>query len=416
MSRRGNNEGTIKRRSDGRWEARLTLPDGKRKSLYGKTRQEVARLLAAATRERDRGALIASDERQTFATFLSGWLQRVQPTVRPRTWNRYRELLAHATDRLGGAALGKLTAAQVEHLYAHLLQQEGLSSTTVHHLHTVLHHALSDALRKGLVAHNVCTLVDAPRMRRHRAAPLSPGQAQTLLATAAHEGVRLEALYVLALTTGMRQGELLALHWADMDLDAAALHVRGTLQRSRGALTVAEPKTAHSRRRVALTGLAVAALRTHRARQLEERLLLGPEWEDHDLVFCRLDGRPLDGTNLLRTDFYPLLERAGLPRVRFHDLRHSAATLLLAQGIHPKIVSELLGHTTIRVTMDIYSHVLPDMQREAVAAMERLLTPAPTPPTPSSAAVAPVRDATGAANVQDGSGIVRIAGTEAAAG
>jgi len=183
----------------------------------------------------------------------------------------------------------------------------------------------------------------------------------------------------------MRQGELLALHWRDVDLEAAALQVRGTLQRTKGALTVAEPKTAHSRRRVALTNLAIEALRRHRARQAQERLLLGAEWQDHGLVFCRPNGRPLDGTGMLRTDFYPLLKRAGLPQVRFHDLRHSAATLLLSQGIHPKIVSELLGHTTIRVTMAIYSHVLPDMQRAAVLAMERLLTPKPAPPNDTAA-------------------------------
>lgn len=245
MSKRGNNEGNIKKRSDGRWEARLTLEDGRRRSFYGKTRQEVARLLAAATRDRDRGLLVVSaDERQPLAAFLTGWLERVQPTVRPRTWLRYRELVAHITDQLGTVPLGKLTATQVEQLYAHLLQQKGLSTTTVHHLHTVLHHALNDALRKGLVARNVCTLVDAPRMRRHHATTLSPEQAHTLLATAAREGDQLEALYVLALTTGMRQGELLALHWGDVDLDAATLQVRGTLQRSRGSHTVAEPKTA----------------------------------------------------------------------------------------------------------------------------------------------------------------------------
>lgn len=389
MARRGNNEGTIKKRSDGRWEARLTLDDGARKSFYGKTRQEVARALTASTRDRDQGLRLTSDERQTLTVFLAGWLERIQPTVRPRTWNRYKELLAHVTAHLGTVALGKLTPTQVERLYAQLLQPttkggkdgKALSTTTVHHLHTVLHHALGDAVRKGLVARNVCDLVDAPRMRRHRTTTLTSEQAQALLATAAREGDRLEALYTLALTTGMRQGELLALYWGDVDMEAAALQVRGTLQRTKGALTVTEPKTAHSRRRVALTGLAVEALRRHRVRQAQERLLLGVPGQDHGLVFCRPDGRPLDGSGLLRTDFYPLLKRAGLPQVRFHDLRHSAATLLLSQGVHPKIVSELLGHTTIRVTMDIYSHVLPDMQREAVVAMERLLTPKPAPPS-----------------------------------
>lgn len=171
----------------------------------------------------------------------------------------------------------------------------------------------------------------------------------------------------------MRQGELLALHWRDVDLEDATLHIRGTLQRTRGAVMIAEPKTARSRRRVDLTTLAVDGLRRHRAAQAEERLRLGGAWLDRDLVFANEAGDYLSDSYLRRQSFWPLLERAELPHIRFHDLRHTAATLLLGRGVHPKIVSETLGHSTIAITLDLYSHVTPTMQREAAAAMDAVL-------------------------------------------
>ncbi len=197
------------------------------------------------------------------------------------------------------------------------------------------------------------------------------------------QGDRFEALYTLAVTTGMRRGELLALKWRDVDSAApaggsangqAALQVRATLaEKVKGGFDYAEPKSARSRRRIALTAAAAEALRIHRARQAEERLLVGPEWQDNDLVFCTHEGKPLIGSNVLNQNFHPLLKRAGLPRIRFHDLRHTAATLLLLRGVHPKIVSEMLGHSSVSLTLDVYSHVLPDMQREATTALDQML-------------------------------------------
>jgi integrase len=200
---------------------------------------------------------------------------------------------------------------------------------------------------------------------------LSPDESRRLMHHA--EGNRLEALYVLALTTGMRQGELLGLQWTDLDLDNAALNIVRTLHQLPGGFTFTEPKTARSRRQILLTKTASAALRRHRALQAEDRLKAGPGWQDQDLVFTTGAGGPLGSSHVLRQQFYPLLDTAGLPRIRFHDLRHTAATLLLGQGIHPKIVSEMLGHSNIAITMDLYSHVTPTMQREAVEALESLL-------------------------------------------
>jgi integrase len=189
----------------------------------------------------------------------------------------------------------------------------------------------------------------------------------------AAQGERLDALFVLALSSGMRLGELLGLRWRDVDLDAGTLQVRQILVRMPSGLRFGEPKTKRSRRRISLSAGARDALRHHRARQAAERLRLGPVWEDHDLVFANEIGKPLDAGNLLRRDFWRVLSKAGVPRCRFHDLRHTCATLLLQQGVHAKVVSELLGHSSIGMTLDIYSHVIPDMQQHAVSAMDAVL-------------------------------------------
>jgi integrase len=200
---------------------------------------------------------------------------------------------------------------------------------------------------------------------------LSPEQAQRFLAAAV--GDPLEALYVLALSSGMRQGELLGLHWRDVDLDDGVVRVTGSLARIKTGLTFGETKSGKTRQ-VALSGVAIDALRRHRVVQSKERLRLGEIWEDNDLVFANGVGRPIDARNVLSRSFHPVLERSGLPIIRFHDLRHTAATLLLGRGLHPKIVSEMLGHSQISVTLDLYSHVTPLMHRQAAEAMNAVLT------------------------------------------
>jgi integrase len=310
-------------------------------------------------------------DKQSIAQYLVSWLEMVKPTVRPSTWQRYRELLLlHAVPTLGKVRLSRLNAQHIQSLYAAKLES-GLSPTTVHHLGTALHGALAKAERLGLVARNVCDLVDVPRMADHEMHVLTPQQVRTLLDTV--HGDRLEALYVLAITTGMRQGELLALRWRDVDLGRGSVSVRATLRRMKqGGYTFAPPKTKRSQRQITLTQRAVEVLRRHRLHQNVERLE-SPVWEDNDLVFPNTLGRPMDGTNLLHYHFYPLLKRTGLPRIRFHDLRHTAATLLLGRGVNPKIVSEMLGHASVGITLDTYSHVLPTMQQSAAAEMDAAL-------------------------------------------
>lgn len=368
--KRGNNEGSIVKRSDGRWMARVTVGGGERKTFYAKTRQEAARLLANALRDRDKGLLIVG-EKQTVDVYLTAWLETMKPIIRPRTWQRYHEFVhLHLLPQLGRVVLSRLTPQQVQEVYAAKLAA-GLSSTTVAHLHALLHRALGAALRLGLVQRNVSELVEAPKVATHEMATLTPDQARRFLDVAATD--RLDALYVLALTTGMRQGELLALKWHAVDLDQATLQVRASLQKTTDGLVFFQPKTKRSRRFITLTRVAVEALRRHEQRQAEERQARGPMWHEMDLVFANGRGTPLHKSNLLFQSFKPLLKKAGLPSIRFHDLRHTAATLLLLQGVHPKVVSEMLGHASIGITLDLYSHVLPNMQKDAMAALDRLL-------------------------------------------
>ena len=370
MSKRANGEGSIYKRTDGRWTARISLPAGRRKDFFGKTRQEVASKLAAATKQRQDGLPVVA-ERQTVEGFLRSWLESARPSLRPRTYETYEMILRlHVVPQIGKHRLARLSPQHLQTLYADRLGA-GLSSQTVRKVHAVVHRALHQATRWNLVVRNVADLVIPPRLQRHEMSTLNEAQARALLEAAA--GDRLEALYVLAMTTGMRRGELLALRWEDVNLDDGSLSIRGSLHRSREGFTIAEPKTAGSRRHVALGRLAVDALRRHRVHQAEERLLHGSRWENQDLVFANELGRPIEATNLIRRSFAPMLARAGLPRIRFHDLRHSAATLLLGQGIHPKIVSERLGHSRVGTTLDLYSHVTPHMQREAANALDAVL-------------------------------------------
>ena len=369
--RRGRGEGSIFKRADGRWTAYATTYGGQRRYVYGRTRTEVAKKLAEVAQQRDSG-LPAPLGRETIASFLADWLEGQRSQLRPKSWKRHEEhIRIHIVPVIGSVALRRLTPQHLNHLYANRLAA-GLSAVSVHHIHGTVHRALVHAVRWGLVTRNVADLVDPPRMERREMTVLGVEQVRGLL-DAARDGP-IEAIIAVAISTGLRRGELLALRWRDVDLDLGVLRVVGTLQRGYDRqLVISETKTARSRRQVELSGLAVDALRRHRAKQTELRLMLGDEWHDHELVFPNAIGKPQDGSHLLLGQFVPLLKRSGLPRIRFHDLRHTAATLLLGRGVHPKIVSEMLGHTTIGITLDLYSHVTPTMHREAARTMDELL-------------------------------------------
>lgn len=364
MANRGHGEGSIYKRKDGRWAGSISLEGGKRKTFYGKTRKEVQEQLKVALREQQQGLLLAGPQ-QTVEQFLTQWLEGRKGAIRIRTYERYEELVRlHIIPCLGHHPLQKLTPQHIQAFYTKKLH-EGLSPTTVNVIHSLLHKALDDAVRLVAVARNASDAASAPSRAHYEIQPFSMEQAQQFLAAA--KGHSLEALFVLAITTGMRRGEILALKWQDINFSQDTLQVRRIFTRQPGNRYIeARPKTEKSRRSIVLAPIVVALLKQHRARQVEARHKAGSEWQEHDLVFCTSVGTPLNPNKVIAR-FKTLLKRAGLPEVRFHDLRHSAATILLSMEVHPKVVQELLGHTQISMTMDIYSHVLPGMQKDAVS-------------------------------------------------
>jgi integrase len=340
--------------------------------MLSRTFEEVRRKLVAAQRSIEAGVR-PGPERLKVGTYLDEWLEQARMRVRPRTWQRYEQYVRlHAKPSLGRVTLAKLTPEHLTRLYRERLDA-GLTPTTVVHLHRMLHSALKTAVRRGLVARNVAELVDPSRAQRREMRTFSASEVRRFRDAAA--GDRLEALFVLAVTTGMRQGELLGLRWKDINLDRGYLTVRVALQRlPNNDLVLAETKTDSSRRQVQLSQAAVETLRKHKARQAEERLRLGAAWEDQDIVFANEVGRPLNPSNVTTRHYHPILAKAGLPRLRFHDLRHTAATLLLEANINPRVVSEVLGHTDVGITMNLYQHVSPTMQQQAADAFDALLS------------------------------------------
>ena len=302
---------------------------------------------------------------------MERWLKdAVQGTVRQSTYEVYGHMIRpHIVPGLGRLKLKNLTPAHVRAFYRDLLNS-GLSPATVHKMHVVLHKALDGAVSDGLIPRNIAKGVKVPQAlaKRREIRSLTPEQARALLEAA--RGDRLEALYVLALNTGLRQGELLALKWEDVELEDAVQRVGSTITRSGGKVDVGPPKTNKSRRSVGLAASAMEALRDHLARQLEEMERIGSLYHPGGFVFANESGGIINPSNLRNRSFARLLKRAGLPKIRFHDLRHTCATLLLSRNVDPKIVSEMLGHSSVSITLDIYSHVLPTMQKNAVQALE----------------------------------------------
>lgn len=374
MSRRGPNEGTIYQRQDGRWTAGVTVGYGGsrriRKFVTGRSRREVAEKLEALLKAR-RENLPIPDQRQKLGPFLRHWLDEVaRPTLRASTYDSYDDIVRlHLIPDLGRISVAKLAAPDVQR-FLNAKLASGLSPRRVQYLHAVLRRALVTAERWGIASRNVAKLVDPPRVPRHEIKPLTPVQARQLIDAAA--GDRLQALYVTALATGLRQGELLALRWDDVDLEERQVRVRHTLARVNGTLVLLEPKTERSRRTVILPDVVVTALRAHRTRQRMERLVAGSRWADSGHVFATTIGTPIEAAAVTRA-FHRALARADLPHNRFHDLRHAAATFLLAQGFGLEDVKNLLGHSSIVLTSNTYGHVLAERQEQIATGMDALL-------------------------------------------
>ena len=373
-------DGGVRRRKDGRFEARFTAQTAvgpKRRSVYGKTEAEarMKRDQALAEGGAEAGPTFGPDG-MTVGAYLDSWLNdSVRGHVRPSTFYRHETIVRlHIRPALGRLKLSALNPAHVQALYRAKLD-EGLSPTTVHRVHEVLNTALKQAARWDLTPRNVCEAASVPRRRRPDIRPLNPQQARAFLHAA--KGNRYEAFFVVALTAGLRLGELRGLCWDAVDLEGGRLQVRRTLVRASNDLVFGEPKTARGRV-VALTGRAVDSLKAHKSYQLAAAL-----YADDGLVFrSPRAGKPVDHRHLTYRYFRPILQRPRPPRIRLHDLRHSCATLLLSRNVNPKIVQELLGHANIGMTLDTYSHILPGMMAPAVDAMEDALEDPPDEDSP----------------------------------
>jgi integrase len=384
--RRVRGEGSIYfRASDQTWVGSISLgqgTDGKRRRrvVYGKTAEEVSKELRRIQCEYDTGAL-ADVTKLKVGEYLDRWLSSTaKARVQPRTWHRYEEMIRlRLKPCLPDLPLARLRSIHVEGCHTSI-RLAGASPSVCQSAAEVLRSALRDAVRLKMIPFNPAEGVERPKYRRPEMQALSREQALLFLQAAKED--RLFALYVVALDTGMRQGELLALEWADVDLDAGVVVVRRTLEDQGGKLRVKEPKTAKSRRRIDLSHYALDALLDHRKRILAEGNARAP-------VFCAPEGGYLRKSNLRKRSFLPTLARANakeaeqarqegreprpLPPIRFHDLRHTCATLLLLADENPKVISERLGHANIQMTLNTYSHVLPTMQKRAASKMDGIL-------------------------------------------
>ena len=367
MARRGHGEGSISQRKDGRYQAAITLENHKRKTFYGKTRKEVQDKLNQALYEKKQGTLVTGPQ-QTLKVHLERWLEQVRRlTKRANTYKTDRSNIhCHLIPGLGHIKLQKLAIRDLQAFYAG--KRENLKPASIARINTTLSSALEDALKQGLIVRNVAKLVDLPGVERYEGQILTVEQAKKLLEVAS--GSRLDALLLMALTTAMRRGELVALRWVDVDLEKGTLQVRHNLTWVRGmGYVVGEPKTKAGRRKIVLSSVVLKALKEHQVKQEQARVKMGEKWQEYGLVFCNLHGGYFNPGHVWYL-FKQLLKAADLPDVRFHDLRHSVATVLLAAKMDLKAVSQLLGHSSVAITADVYQNVLPEQQQEIVSKID----------------------------------------------
>ena len=360
--------GQINERGKNKWLVRVDMgrdAEGKRqrynKTVHG-TKKEAQAVLNKLLRDKDMG-LLSEAARMSFGSYLDHWLETAaQPRLRAKTFEEYSsQLKRYVRPELDRLKLEQVTPVAIQKLYTGMLNRK-LSARTVRLTHAILRNALQQAVKWRMLPFNPADAVDLPKQERQEMRSLNQDEAQRFLEAVG--GTRWDVLFTALLTTGLRPSEALALRWGDIDLGAGQLSVRRTVKRVKGAWVYEEPKTKSSRRLIELPMGTV-------------RALAGLE-RDGELVFTNGLGEPVNIFAVIEHHFKPALKRVGLPKeVRLYDLRHTHATLLLLAGVHPKIVSERLGHSSIQITLDTYSHVLPTMQKETAAKLDAMLFSTP---------------------------------------
>lgn len=367
MRRRDKGDGYLARkpRADGRWRASYIGSDAKRHYLHSATKAEAKAKLAAALRDKADGLFVAGPS-QTVAELLAVWLRHKRASLAPRTVVRYEGLIEqHIVPAIGSRPIRKLMPQHVADLYLSLASS--LAPRSIGQVHAILHGALKQAVAWHAISRNPVGReagVVSPKPAKREMQFLDTRQVRAMLA--AVSGDRLEVLYVAAVFTGLRLGELLALRWRDVDVDGRALTVQHTLTREDGKWILRQPKTPHSRRTVRLAPVVAESLRAHYITEAERLLGLGHRIEPDSLVFSDRWGDPINPWHVTEREFKPLLRREGLPVIRFHDLRHTFASMMLSEGVRVDIVSRMLGHSTPAVTLSVYAHLMPGDEEAAV--------------------------------------------------
>ncbi len=370
-----NGEGTIYQRKDGRFEAAtyVTTSDGtrKRKRVYGRTWEEIHRALVEIKAQEHRGIPVPAAS-LAVGQFLDEWLEHIaRPSVRASTYAKYETFVRlYLKPGLGTRRLAQLSPAEVRRFLA-AQRGAGVSPARLQAIHAVLRNALEHAMREDLVVRNAAKLVRMPTPPRRDFQPWTVQQALDFLSASRTDP--LATAFLLCITLGLRRGEVLGLHWGDIDLDEGTVRVRRQLQRSAGQLQLVEVKTARSRRAIPLPEICVRALRRRRGQQAADRLSAGAAWVESDLVFTTGHGTPVEPRNMARS-FARIVTAADLPATRLHDLRHLCSSFLAFLQVQPRTIMEILGHSQIAVTMNIYTHVTSQEQRQAMKLMDRLLT------------------------------------------
>jgi integrase len=368
---RGRNEGSISKRSNGYWRAQVSI-NNKRLSFGAKSKEECQTWLRKIQNNLDLG-MDYEGGKSNLKDYLTFWLENARPSLRPKTAHQYERIIRlHIIPYLGKISLKELRQSRIEFFYSEL-QKADVGVRTIRLTHSILHRAFEKALAYGLILRNPAHGATLPRYEHGEMQVLDESQVSQFL-VAAH-GSRYGALYHLAVITGMRQGELFGLKWSDLLWQSGTLYVRRQVQKVPGQpWSFNDPKTKAGRRAILLGEGSLQVLRVHREKQQLEKMLLGDRWKDHDLIFPSSVGTPLNPSNL-RLDYNRVLDAAGIPRIRFHDLRHTSASLMLNHGIPVIVVSKILGHSKPSVTLDIYGHLYNEMQSEAAKIMDQLITP-----------------------------------------